>query len=492
MFFASIAWGQTTYYSKSVATDFNATASWGTATDGSGSSPASITNADNYIIQNGSLMSLTGNASVRALTINAGKLTVASNTLTVSIASQNNTELNVTNGGTLEITGGTVQVNGAVYFADGSGLTQTAGLLKLNPSSGTAATSVAGAAGTNVTFGIGYSAANGTSSISTTANAAKFVCTGGTIQIVDPPLSTSTLAYSFAYRGASGVHVNFGSGHTLKFGDGLSTLAAGSTNGFYTYCWISSGYLSWGNVEIDVKTGTNRFVKSTSTHGILGNLTITSGEYQLSTGSTYFAGNVTNNGTLSALGSIIFGTWYNAVASATSNAQTVSGTGVFRNSTTAPTANYISVTINNTSTGGVTFASSQSLNSTGTYAGTMSTTLTFTNGIINTGANTFTLGVATGTAGTLTYTAGGFGSGSSFARWYAAAGAGTTISAGSVPVFGAGSFPFVSGNPVAGMSARHFHRATSTFSPGGPFKVTYNDASGTSNLTTSFTESSIT
>ena len=49
IFFASIAWGQTTYYSKAVATDFNATASWGSATDGSGSSPASISNTDNYV-----------------------------------------------------------------------------------------------------------------------------------------------------------------------------------------------------------------------------------------------------------------------------------------------------------------------------------------------------------------------------------------------------------------------------------------------------------
>ena len=81
---------QTTYYSKAAATDFNSTASWGINTDGSGASPASITNADNYIIQNNAALTLTANGSVRALTINGGSLTIAANTLTVAIAGANN------------------------------------------------------------------------------------------------------------------------------------------------------------------------------------------------------------------------------------------------------------------------------------------------------------------------------------------------------------------------------------------------------------------
>ena len=493
LLWTSIAWAQTTYYSKAVATDFNATASWGTATDGSGTSPASITNADNYIIQNGSLMSLTGNASVRALTINAGKLTLASNTLTISIASQNNTEVNVTSGGILEVSGGTLQINGAAYFADGSSLIQSGGLIKLNPNSGTATTSIGGVSSTAVTFGIGYAAGSTSSTISSAANVAKFQLTGGTLQIVDPVLSTSTTCYSLAFRApSSSGHLAFGAGHTVKYGDGVSSLGAGSTNGFYNYYYVSTAYLTVGNMICDLgNTGTNRFLNFTSSIGVLGDLTIESGEMRTGTSTFYVAGNITNNGTLTTNGVLYLGKWTNATASTSTTSQTISGSGVFRNLTASPTANYGSLTINNSSAGGVTFASAQSLNSS-SYAGTISGTFTLVNGVVFTGANTFTLGVATGTAGTLTYTAGGFGSGSSFARWYAAAGAGTTISAGSVPAFGAGSFPFVSGNPVAGMSARHFHRATSTFSPGGPFKVTYNDASGTSNLTTSFTESSIT
>jgi Secretion system C-terminal sorting domain len=493
MFITSIAWGQTTYYSKAVATDFNATASWGTATDGSGTSPASISNTDNYVIQNGSIMSLTGNASVRALTINAGKLTVASNTLTISIASQNNTELNVTTGGILEVSGGTLQINGAAYFADGSSLIQSGGLIKLNPNSGTATTSIGGASATAVTFGIGYAAGSTSSTISTAANVAKFQLTGGTLQIVDPVLSTSTTCYSLAFRApSSSGHLAFGAGHTVKYGDGVSSLGAGSTNGFYNYFYVSTAYLTVGNMICDLgNTGTNRFLNFTSSIGVLGDLTIVSGEMRTGSSTFYVAGNITNNGTLTTNGTLYLGKWTNATASASSNAQSISGTGVFRNATTTPTANYSSLTINNTSAGGVTFSTAQSLNS-AAYGGSLSGTFTLVNGLINTGSNTFTLGVATGTMGTLTYTAGGFGSGSSFARWFAAAGTGTTIAAGTAPAIGVGSFPFVSGNPVSGMSARHFHRATSTFSTGGPFKVTYNDATGTAALGASFTESSIT
>ena len=393
----------------------------------------------------------------------------------------------------LEVTGGTVQINGAAYFADGSSLIQSGGLIKLNPNSGTATTSIGGVSSTAVTFGIGYAAGSTSSTISSAANVAKFQLTGGTLQIVDPVLSTSTTCYSLAFRApSSSGHLAFGAGHTVKYGDGVSSLGAGSTNGFYNYYYVSTAYLTVGNMICDLgNTGTNRFLNFTSSIGVLGDLTIESGEMRTGTSTFYVAGNITNNGTLTTNGVLYLGKWTNATASTSTTSQTISGSGVFRNLTASPTANYGSLTINNSSAGGVTFASAQSLNSS-SYAGTISGTFTLVNGVVFTGANTFTLGVATGTAGTLTYTAGGFGSGSSFARWYAAAGAGTTISAGSVPAFGAGSFPFVSGNPVAGMSARHFHRATSTFSPGGPFKVTYNDASGTSNLTTSFTESSIT
>lgn len=482
-----------TYYSLPGATDFNATASWGTNTNGTGANPGSISNADDFVIQNGSAMTLTGNASVRSLTINAGTLTVAANTLTIEIPSQNNTEFNLTSGSQLNVTGGTIQINGAMYLADGSGCTQTGGLIILYPHSGTAATSIAGASGSNVTFGIGYSAASGSSSISSVANAAKFQFTGGTLQIVDPVPSTSTIAYAIAYRGGSGVHLAFGTGHTVKYGNGSSTLPAGSTNGFYNYYWVSSGYMSVGNMVVDINNGTNRFLNFNGSIGVLGNLTITSGNVRTGTSTFYVAGNVTNNDTLTTNGVFYLGTWTNAVASPSLSSQSIGGTGVYRNNIVgaSSTANFLSLSINNISAGGVTFSNANSLLS-APNTGTVSSTFSLVHGLVNTGSNKFTLGISSASLGTLTYTNGGFGSGSTFARWAAATGTGTTITAGTQPTFGVGSFPFISGNPSTGFSPRHFHKASTPLFTVGTIEVTYNDGFGLTTLGAPVSESSLT
>jgi hypothetical protein len=88
--------------------------------------------------------------------------------------------------------------------------------------------------------------------------------------------------------------------------------------------------------------------------------------------------------------------WGSDLASSTSsvastNAQTISGTGVFRNLATSPTANLTSLSVNNASTGGVTLNAPLSV----------SGTLTLTAGKVNTtSTNLLTLGTATA-AGTL-------------------------------------------------------------------------------------------
>jgi hypothetical protein len=476
-----------TYYSKASSTDFNDVSSWGINTDGTGTAPSAIDNSGVYIIQNGSQLTLSGNATVRALTINTGKLTVSSNTLSVSIFNQNNTELNVTNGGTLEINGGTVSVNGAVYFADGSGLTQTAGLLVLYPNSGTAATSVGGASGTNISFGIGYTTSSGASAISTSANALKFNCTGGTIQIVDPTLSSNSNTVCFAYNG-SNVYVTFGQNHTVKFGNGSSTLAGGHANGFLTNFRASgTGYISFGSFIIDVLTGTNRLViNAGSTICVTKNLTVASGEYRQNT-DTYIWGDLTNEGTYwASSGTLYFSNHVNGVYTASNIAQTISGNGLFK--TTAGTHNYGSVGFNNSSAGGVTFANANTLKSNASYQGTLSGWLTLTNGVIHTGSNTL---IHT-QPNAVSYAAGGFGPGSTYARLYTTTGTGTSISTGSIPALTStsyGSYPFVSGNPVDGMKARHFHRSTAALSTGGLISVKYVESPGLTALPSNITES---
>lgn len=401
---------QTTYYSKASATDFNDVTSWGTAVDGTGTSPTSISNADNFTIANGAVMFFGADASVRRLEINAGTLSISANTLTVGTATTFDSYLHGGTAGTLTVSGGTINVKGSLTFENGATFNQSGGTISVDGNNaGTATGSVPAG---RVIFGIGYDKTSAT--VSTTsiaiANVSKFNLTGGTLRIVDPHAVSTD--YAVAYRGVSGANLDAGINHTLEFGNGTSTDAGFSaTNGYNCYLWVSSGYMSLGNLIVNNAGGTNRWVYATSTFPIKGNLTINAASEFRAISTTYVGGNLTNNGTLSAISTLRLGSWANGVAAASTLAQTIDGAGVFRNLTASPTANFTSLTIDNSSASGITFANANSLKS-GTVTGTCSSTLTFVNGIVNTGANEFILGVSTATVGTLTYTNGGFGSGS--------------------------------------------------------------------------------
>lgn len=460
---------QTTYYSKASATDFTNVSSWGTNTDGTGTSPGSISNADNFVIQNTSAMTLPGNASVRQLTINSGSLTIAANTLTVSKAGTFDSTLNVATGGTLTVSGGNVNVNGNIII--GATFNQSGGVITVDGNNGGSTTG---------------SVASGTSIISITSNLLNL--TGGTIIIVDP--NANSTGNAFDYNNGTAYNMPVGSTHTIQFGDGVSTDATANTSGFNHSTWTGSGRFMFQNLTVNTAgTGNRALVKASYSHGINGNLTVTSGDY--SPGTIYHvAGNIINNGTLTTTSTLGFQTFVGGTAGPVSSAQTISGTGIFRNLSASPTANFTNITINNSSVGGVTFANANSLLN-GTNTGTVSGTLTFTNGVVNTGSNTFVLGISGATVGTLSYAAGGFGSGSTFSRWYGTAGSGTTIAVSTVPTPGAGTYPFVMGNPTIGMSADHFHRATAALTTAGQMAVKFNGASGTTAITP-LTEGSLT
>ncbi|MCI3938666.1 T9SS type A sorting domain-containing protein [Chryseobacterium aahli] len=468
---------QTTYYSKASATDFTAVGSWGTATDGTGTSPTSISNADNFVIQNASVMTLPGNASVRQLTINSGSLTIAANTLTVSKAGAFDSTLNVA-GGTLTVSGGNLDVNGNVVIVSGATFNQSNGTITVDGNNGGSATG---------------SVVSGTTlfevkSVLGTVN-------GGTLTIVDPPATGTGKSFGFNFTAGNVQWV----GHTLRFGNGTSTDASANANGFEFDTYIGSGGTQslTGNVIVDGGNAANRWTTSSSASAngtfVGGNLTINAGSElrNISAGGTLsVAGNITNNGTFTAITTLSLSS-RNATggAIAAPNAQTISGSGVFRNLTASPTANFTSVLINNSSVGGVTFADANSLLS-GANTSTVSGTLTFTNGVVNTGVNTFVLGVSGTTLGTLSHTAGGFSSGSTFSRWYGTTGSGTTIAAATVPTSGAGTYPFVTGN-AGSYNANHFHRATAALTTAGQMAVKFNAAIGTSAITP-VTEGSLT
>ncbi|WP_143883390.1 T9SS type A sorting domain-containing protein [Chryseobacterium binzhouense] len=471
---------QTTYYSKASATDFTAVSSWGTATDGTGTSPTSISNADNFVIQNNAALTLPSNASVRQLTINSGSLTVASNSLTVSRAAGNNSTLLIA-GGSLIQTGGSIILNGNFLMTSGAFNQSGGGIVLDGNDNNTAATSVA--SGTAL-----FALTGGTSN-----------CSAGTITLVDPHVNT--------YSAGSGTNrsVNIGLNtsvtyftgtHTFIFGDGVST-TAGNADGFVLETY-SNGYAPVQNVIVNGGATTGRWLTASNNNStiygthIKGDLTINANaefRQNYTSGLLAVGGNIINNGTMTVQGStstsaLVLGT--NSAFTVTAP-QNISGSGVFRNLTASPTANFSNLTINNP--GGVTFSNANSLLS-GSNTGTVSGTLTFTNGVVNTGSNTFVLGISGTTVGTLSYTAGGFGSGSTFSRWYGTAGSGTTITASTIPSPGAGTYPFVTG-AAGSYNVNHFHRATAALTAVGQMAVKFNGGVGTSAITP-ITEGSLT
>ncbi|MFN8310945.1 MAG: GEVED domain-containing protein [Chitinophagales bacterium] len=455
------AFAQTTYYSKAAATDFNATATWGTNTDGSGSAPASISNADNFVIQNASALSLTGTASVGKLTINTGSLTVAANTLNIGYAGAFNSTLNVA-GGTFTVSGGAVNVNGNVIIA--STFNQSGGTITVDGNNAGGATGSV-AAGTDI-FAITTSAVT---------------LTAGSIVIVDPNYGST--GASFSYNNGSYVNTANTSTHVFQFGDGSSTDATANTSGFTINTWVGSGRFLFGNFVLNSgSTGNRAALLSSWSFGIARDLTITSGIFNPTT-VVYIGRNLTNNGIMQNTSTVNFASFVGGTAGPTNLAQTVSGTGVYRNATTnaASTANFSSLTINNSNASGVTFSDANSLlcvSGGPTNTGTVSGTLTFKAGDVNLSGNTIILGVTVSTVGTLSWTAGGVNNGS-FKRFLTTTTLPTTLSS-TTPVF-----PFSKGANRSVFMAR-----SAAWTTAGSITATYNDAAGLN--TVSFTDGAYT
>ncbi|MEZ0005781.1 hypothetical protein ABH942_001138 [Flavobacterium sp. 28YEA47A] len=337
---------------------------------------ASTTVANNNIMSvTGGSLNVTG-ASTTGITNGAtATLTVGGGTINLSASGANNRTFS--NSGTMTVTSGTVNVFGNMIHNGGSTFNQSGGNINIDGNdAGNAANSVA----------------SGTNLLNITANAvANLSLTGGTITIVDPPQSSSTSTYSLRVS-QGGAYNSAGANHTFRFGDGISNDSSTTgSNGFYVYLFQGGSNYGLGNVTVDAGTiGTNRFVRTTSTVAIKGNLNIISGEYQMGS-ANHLAGNLINNGILTA-GSALNINDYNGAAVASTNAQTISGAGVFRNAATTPTANLTSLTVNNTSTTGLTLD----------VPLTVSGTLTLTSGKVNTtNVNLLTLGTTTA-GGTLT------------------------------------------------------------------------------------------
>ncbi len=301
-----------------------------------------------------------------------GTLVVVSGGVTVGCTNNNST---LVNNGTLTVSGGTLTVNGNMLHNAGSIYNQSGGLIIVD-----------GNAAGNAT----NSVASGTAIVQLNSQFVNW--TGGVLTIPDPH-ANSTASNTLAYTNST-AHVNVSSAHTLKLGDGVSIDAGGNaTNGFRLNTWVSSFRITFGNLEVNTLGGTNRIVTTTYTFGINGNVTIEPSS-EILFGTFYVSGNIINKGIITSTSLLGLANYLDGTVSVNTNPQTISGPGVFRNLSTAPTANLTSLTVNNSNATGVTLSVPLSI----------SGTLTMTSGLINTtNTNLLTLGTATA-AGTLSGT----------------------------------------------------------------------------------------
>lgn len=357
------------------------------------------TSSDNVIIANTHAINTSAGTppySANNITINSGG-TLTSNSNTLNIGSTGGGNKTLTVSGTLTIGGGTIVVNGNVNIAATGTINQTSGNLTIDGNDGVAAAS---------------SVAEGTHLFAITTGAT-VNCTGGNINIIDPPFSTTTTSRAVSVSLGSDSKTAFSGTHTFVFGDGVSTTPGNTTNGFVIDNFAGSGRIPLNNVTVNSGNGAGRFVRNTLSTGngtyIYGTLTINPDcEFRFITSATddnVLGGNLVNNGTFTqAALTFVFGAIPSTSVNTVTASQTISGSGVFRNATSSPTANFANLQINNSNSGGVIISTATALTGTGT--GTVSGTLTLTSGVLNVGSNTITLGISTSTTGTVSYTSG--------------------------------------------------------------------------------------
>ena len=286
---------------------------------------------------------------------------------------------------------------------------------------------------------------------------------------------------------ASGVNINASTAHTLQYGDGSSTAVGASTSGFVFEGFVGSGRLNFGTVTVNAGAAATRVVTQASfTNAINGALTVTSGTFNQNALTTNIGGNISvaTAGIFIASGTTIFTNTTGTTTTAQTTVQSVSvaGSGSIQNLTSSPTGNFNNATINNQSTTGVTFNTLNNLSGAAGFTGASVTGALIFNGFATTtGSNALLVGSASTNPGSpATFTAGGMLSGSTFARGWNAAQAGTAITASADPVGTNNRFRFIDApNIVTGQIRDAFIERNTTLATG-ITGVRYTNGSGTS------------
>ncbi|MES2863281.1 MAG: GEVED domain-containing protein, partial [Bacteroidota bacterium] len=340
--------------------------------------------ADGVLISPGHTVTVNsvGNFASNTTISNTATLVVSSGDLTIG-CTNNNTPL--TNNGTLTVSGGTLTVNGNINNALATSVfNQSGGAIVLDGNSGIVATSVA-------------SATSIFNSESTNVN-----LIGGTLTFVDPHASVtsgSNLVIRLNNATVSTVSLAASPNHTTIFGDGISTTQAGvPAEGFRINNWASSAFLSLGSIEVNGNNATGRSVTSIYQFETNGNILVKNNS-TLSLATLIVGGNLNVNagGTFINTGGVVASviasnTTTTLTFGPTTLAQTFTNNGTCSNLAVAPTANFTSLTVNNTNAAGITLASPFRV----------SAGLTFISGKVNTSNTNLLSHGTTTTAGTLT------------------------------------------------------------------------------------------
>ncbi len=416
--------GSTSYAVTGTVTAANAIAALGatysTVADGDWASPGTWTcgfipptNSTAVNVNHNVTVTTAGNVAGN-VTVAAGKtLTISSGDLTLGASSAgaatgNSNKLLVVNG-TLTMSAGILNINGGLRFTTtGYTFNMTGGTMNIDGNDGTSAGSLA-------TTGSIYISAIGTHNV-----------TGGNINILDPVyLTTSTTSYAIGYSTPTGANNDaaWGTGCTVTLGGG-DDVNTSNLYGFQFDCNISQGTLNIG--RLIVNSGDYAAKRHMSTSNATGNLTVVknltvnagSEIVQTSTSSMLaVTGDLVNNGLITIANAtvdrgLVFagdmqysGAFVYVPGTA---AQSLTGTGFFRKSTTDPiptaqAGNYVSTfTVYHLKTSpGVTLGMPITAAQVGMRGGKINTTVTNILALGNGTALPGTAAVLTATTGTL-------------------------------------------------------------------------------------------
>lgn len=232
-----------TAINKTIASgNFNNPAIWS-----KGRAPGS---ADSVIISSGHAIDLNASSQIRSIRIDNNGLLTMNQNMQLKLGDAGDGDFMVDNFGTLNITNGTLMVNGRVKLNSGSTFNMTGGNLIIDGNTGSTITSLQD--------GAYLFEANPTMN--------SFVFSGGVLQIIDPPIGVLSQALNCPF--------NFGANTTLMLGNGISHMASNNTNGF-------GGSLFpplIGNLILDAGTGTNnRQLTITKPLNVVGTFTVKTG-----------------------------------------------------------------------------------------------------------------------------------------------------------------------------------------------------------------------